>query len=150
MTTTPAPEPSDDDKDAHFLTLFGKTRHQVRAEGVDPDEYAIRHIREAMSNDRVAAQMLAPSAYARRLELRWLWRGWVAIFVGFAFLLLSLVKHLHAIALAFACVDLLVVIAFSVIGWRYWIRYLRATRTENIRSWGWHMGEQRRYKRPKP
>ena len=144
MTSSPAPELSDEEKDAHFLTLFGKTRDQVRAEGSDPDDYAIQHIREAMNNDKVAAQILAPSAYARRLELRWLWRGWVAIFVGFGFLLLSVVKHLHALALAFACVDFLVVIAFCSIGWRYWIRYLRATRTENIRPWGWHTGEARR------
>jgi hypothetical protein len=149
VTSSPAPELPDDEKDTHFLTLFGTTRDQVRAEGIDPDEYAVGHIREAMKNNKIAAQMLAPSAYARRLELRWLWRGWVAIFVGFAFLLLSLVKHLHVIAVALVCIDLLVVIAFSVVGWRYWLRYVRATRTENIRSWGWHMGEQRRSKRPK-
>jgi hypothetical protein len=146
VTSSPSPELPDDEKDARFLTLFGKTRDEVRAEGVDPDDYATEHIRQAMNNDKIAAQILAPSAYARRLELRWLWRGWVAIFVGFGFLLLSLVKHLHVIAITFACIDLLVVIAFSVTGWRYWIRYLRASRVENLRSWGWHMGQPRRSK----
>jgi len=149
MTSSPSPELSDAEKDAHFLALFGKTPDQVRAEGVDPDDYAIQHIREAMNNDKIAAQMLAPSAYARRMELRWLSRGSVAILVGFGFLFLSLIKHLYLIAIVLAFIDLVVVMVFTVIDWRYWIRHLRANRVENIRSWVWHMREQRQPRRPK-
>jgi hypothetical protein len=75
---TPGHQLSDSKTEAHltrFQELFGVTKDDLRSQGVDPDKYAMDHIREATEKNG------PPSYKARRRYYSWRFRTYVAFIV---------------------------------------------------------------------
>jgi hypothetical protein len=80
----------------NFTNLFGISWDELRAQGINPDEYARQHFDEAMKRAVKTGKGLPQSRREDEQRLTWLWRGYIALFVGFGFLLLSLIPPIKA------------------------------------------------------
>lgn len=113
-----------------FRNLFGVSEDQLRAQGVDPGQYARDHIHDALKDRTKWEGILPASNQYGILWTRWGFRGFVAMFIGFGLLALSKIRAIRWVAIGAACVDLAVVLAMYVAMLIYRGRYVQACRAE--------------------
>ena len=113
-----------------FHHLFGTSKADLRARGIDPGQYAREHIHDALKDKAKWDGILPLSNQYGILWTRWGWRGFVAMFIGLGLLGLSNVHSIHWVAIGAACVDLLAVLAMYTAMVLYRRRYIEACRAE--------------------
>lgn len=97
MTTDDQREPSNEDEnfahDQRFMELFGVSKADLSARGVDPDVYLRENLRRALKNPHAQAAILSESI---RYRIRFfVYAKWFYV-SAFAALLLLLLSGIHA------------------------------------------------------
>jgi len=129
--TNPLAEDSSDLARQRFAAVFGVSEAELIARGVDPGEYAATHIGDAMKHLDTRKLLLSRSTNESLTSNRLAWRAYVAIFVGFAFLFVSLVRPLHWFGIAAASVSGAFAITLYVIAMRHKRLSRRTRKTES-------------------
>ena len=127
-----------------FEQVFGISEEQLRASGVDRQEYVRQTLDEWREDPALRAEHLPgypESAILRSEWVRGLTRGWVSIFVGFvALLIFALTQHDHVVHLIAGGVAIVAMVAVIVVIGRTTParrRYVRACRQEGIDRNDW-------------
>ena len=127
-----------------FEQVFGVSEEQLRASGIDRQEYVRETLDEWREDPALRAEHLPGypgSAILRREWVRGLTRGWVLIFLGFVPLLIfALTQHDHVVHLiaggvAIAALIVVIVVIGRTVPARR--RYIRACRQEGIDPNDW-------------
>ena len=126
-----------------FEQVFGVSEEQLRASGIDRQEYVRETLDEWREDPALRAEHLpgTESAILRSEWVRGLTRGWVSIFLGFVPLLVfALTQHDHVVHLiaggvAIAAVVVVIVVIGRTVPARR--RYVRACRQEGIDPNDW-------------
>jgi hypothetical protein len=119
--------------DRRFQDLFGVSKDELIAQGVDPDVYMRENLRSALNSPKGQAEVLSEST---RFKLRFFVYGKWFYFCIFAALSLLLVSGIHALAsgrvvlISLSCVAAAAMIVSASMQILYAKRYRRACRAE--------------------
>jgi multisubunit Na+/H+ antiporter MnhB subunit len=114
-----AENPTETARQRNFENVLGVSEAELRARGVDPDDYAAAHIHDALKDPKVRALILPQSMDRRLASDRRAVGAYVAIFVGFGFLFLSLARPLHWFGIVAGGVSEVIAVTMFVVGMRY-------------------------------
>ena len=116
-----------------FTEIFGVSEDDLNAQGIDTAQYARDHIREVVKDrHRWNRAGIPKSSQLSMLWTQWGYRAFIAMFVGYGFLAISITPALHWLGLAGAFVMLAVAFACVFASLRYRHHYVLACKRENI------------------
>jgi hypothetical protein len=94
--TVPADGQPSNAKPSRFAQAFGVTEEELRARGIDPNQYASDHFDEAIADHKKRKSWMTPSRDLILTYYQFANWAYIGIFAGFALLLLSDVPLLHS------------------------------------------------------
>ena len=99
-------EANDSDPDTFFLQIFGTSKNALRDEGVDPDEYARLHVRDAFKDPIKRKLMASPSRLLHLEYFNFATRAYYCMFIALGCLLLTAIPLSESkdIGVGLACV----------------------------------------------
>jgi hypothetical protein len=120
-----------EDLHRQYEETFGVSEDTLRQEGIDPGEYARTKLHLALKGKAVLPRLAGTDLQPLRdrwLYFRWVQRGFVKLFIGFGFLILSTVHPVHWPGLVGACAAVCVALYMVTVSFRYRRRYVAACR----------------------
>jgi hypothetical protein len=85
-------------KEILFAKTFGITKDALRQQGIDPDDYAAKHIEEALRDPENRDRLVPRASQARADYFALGWRVYLWYFVTIGILLVSTIPHLGKVA----------------------------------------------------